>query len=147
MRRSAPDEAAIVNLEFQRREVLKRLEWTDAPVLAAMPIQADIAGDHPQPGGKAGSAVRLEFKQPAKVVARKSLANVEIAIGGLILIRCAGTSGLVQYRAVQFQEFHPGVARIRRPERFQKRRNRAITHFYSRRGRIQPELMAKFTLG
>src|SRR6266849_3989472 len=93
-----------------------------------MPVKTDISRDHPQPSGKGGSAFRLEFQEPAKTVPCKSLADVEIAISRGVCIGGTGTGSLVQHRAVRIQKFCPGVARIRRPERFEKKRNPAMAH-------------------
>ena len=73
---------------------------------------------------------------------------MKVTVRSRIVIRCASTSSLVQDRAVRLQELRPCIAaRIRRSERFQKSRSPANTHSLLQTGRIQPELMAKFTSG
>jgi hypothetical protein len=94
-------ESAVVNLKFQRGEVLQGLEWPRASVLAAMPIKTKVSSHYPQPSGEASTAFRLEPQQSLKTISSKSLANVEITIRGRILVRCASAGGLVQDRAIR----------------------------------------------
>ena len=117
-------------------------------MLAALPIKTKISRYDSQPSGETGAPIGLELQQSPKTILSQSLADMEVTIRRGIVIRCARTSCLVQGRAVRLKELRPRIAaRIRRAERFQKRRNPAITHSLLQTGRIQPELMPKFTSG
>ena len=93
-----------------------------------MPVETDVARHDAQPGDKAGIPRRIEFQQAVKVLVRKSLADMDIAIGRIIVGGSAMACGLIQNRAICIKEFHPAFARIRRSEHFEKRRNSAIAH-------------------
>ena len=93
-----------------------------------MPVETDVARHDAQPGDKAGIPRRIEFQQAVKVLVRKSLADMDIAIGRIIVGGSAMACGLIQNRAICIKEFHPAFTRIRRSEHFEKWRNTPIAH-------------------
>ena len=105
-------EPAVINREFQLREMLKGLERSAAPRSAAMPIKAEISRDDSQPSDETRCSFQLELQKPSKPIASQLLANMEVTIRRGVFIECTSSRGLIQDWTVRFQESYPRIARI-----------------------------------
>jgi hypothetical protein len=94
-----------------------------------VPVQAEIANHHPQPGWEFRASPGLEGTQAAKPLFAEPLAHVEKAVGHGISFPLEKLHRLKYVRRVRFQEVGLTLLGLLRGQPFQNSRNRRIFHY------------------
>ena len=107
---------AAKNLLVQSRKVPEGAQYPKPPELLAPPVEVQIAGDSPQPGGKARRADWAKTPQAAEAVASQLLANEEEGIGDVVLVALVELEDLKNDRRVAVKELPPPRLRVCRSQ-------------------------------
>lgn len=68
--------------------------------MAAVPIEAQVPRDNPEPRGEARISFRLEFQQASKMIVGESLTDVDVTVSSCIFVGSVGESGVIEHRTV-----------------------------------------------
>src|SRR5215470_10489552 len=100
-----------------------------------MPVITQVSRHYPQPRGEGSFPPKIKLQQAPEPVSGELLADIEVAVRGVILARGGRPCGLVENRAIVAEKSPPAVTGVRRPQRFKKLRDFRIAHESTSQGR------------